>query len=183
MTILVLGLTLFIGIHLLRELGLARVLKEKLRPLTYRAGYSLIALIGLVLIIWGKSSAPFVMLWQPPFSQQWLTHMLMIPAFILVMAGNLPTSYIRVQIVNPMLLGVAIWGGAHLWSNGDLASLLLFGSFSLWSIIKLISLRNEHGSHSRPSWKWDIVAVLAGTVAYSLVLIYHGQIFGIGVIP
>ena len=169
--------------HLLRELGLRSVLRDRLSQRAYMGLYALLSLLGLSLIIVGKSQAPFVMLWQPIFSLQYITHMLMIPAFILVLAGNMPTSHIRAQLRNPMVLGVAIWGGAHLWSNGDLASVLLFGSFCLWGMIKFITLRKEYDDSRKPSFKWDLIVVLVGFVAYLLIMVYHGQIFGIGVIP
>jgi len=181
--LLILGLTLFIGTHLLREFGLRRVLKQKLSKAAYMTVYSLLAVSGLVLIVLGKANAPFIMLWQPLFALQWLTILLMIPAFILVVAGNLPTSYMRAQVRHPMLLGVVIWGAAHLWSNGDLASLLLFGSLCVWAIFKLITLRNEYDPDLKPSLKWDGIAVLAGFLVFLVVGVYHGQIFGIGVIP
>lgn len=182
MAILVLGLTLFIGTHLLREIGLRRVLMAKIPQAAYVAAYSLLALTGLGLIVWGKASAPFVMLWQPLFAMQWITLLLMIPAFILVLAGNLPTSYMRAQVRNPMVLGVTLWAAAHLWSNGDLASVLLFGSFCVWGIIKLVSLRSQYDHTRKPLLKWDGVAILAGFSTCLVVMIFHGQLFGVGVL-
>ncbi|GIT63622.1 MAG: hypothetical protein Ct9H300mP22_0220 [Gammaproteobacteria bacterium] len=87
---------------------------------------------GLGLIIWGKSIAPFVMIWEPPFELRYLSSIFMIPVFILAVAGNIPMSFLRWQLRNPMLLGVIIWGVAHLWANGDLAS-----HTSLWKFYSL----------------------------------------------
>jgi len=181
MGILIIGLMLFLGVHLLRESGLRDRMIGRLGNQRYRLLFTLVALSGLVLIIWGKSRAPFIMVYEPRYDLRSLTHFAMLPAFILVMAGNLPQSYLKVSIRHPMLLGTAVWGAAHLWANGDLASVLLFGSFMLWALIKFFSLvAAKPPLAQRPSIAWDTAAILAGCLAYFLVLVYHGQIFGIG---
>jgi uncharacterized membrane protein len=181
MIILIAGLVLFVGVHLLRELNLRESAINRLGLGRYRLAYSLIAAAGFILIIWGKSSAPFVQLYQPIYELRYISHWLMIPAFILFTAGNLPTSYLRSHTLHPMLLGTAIWGSAHLWANGDLASVLLFGSFVLWSLIKVISLvKANQRPPTNASIIWDVTAVIVGFLVYAIVLIYHGQLFGIG---
>lgn len=182
MWILTLGLVLFTGPHMLRELGLRDVLVNALPSIgAYKGLYSIVALAGLVLIVYGKSQSPFIMIWQPVYEWRYISHVLMIPAIILVLAGNLPMSHIRKQLRNPMLAGVVIWGVAHLWSNGDLASIVLFGTFATWAGCKFI-VRGltvpAPGGHT--SVVWDGVAVVAGLVLYALISIYHGQLFGVG---
>ncbi|MFT6093484.1 MAG: putative membrane protein [Pseudohongiellaceae bacterium] len=181
---LILGLILFISLHLTRELGLRPGLVGRCgTENSYKAAYSILALLGLGLIIWGMVSAPFIMLWQTKFELRYISHILMIPAFILIIAGNTPRSHLRAHIRNPMLAGVTFWGIAHLWSNGDLASVLLFGAMSVWSGFKFISLGLKHstkaGQHS-PQLFWDIIAVVAGLITYTLISQYHGQLFGVG---
>ena len=181
MFILVIGLMLFLGVHLLREFRLREPLLVRLGEGPYKGLYSLAALAGLGLVIWGKSVAPFVMVWQPVYELRTITHFLMLPAWILVVAGNVPMSHLRQHTVHPMLLGTALWGGSHLWANGDLASILLFGSFTLWALFKFISLlRSKPASRARPSWLWDVFVVVLGFSLYGVVMIYHGQLFGIG---
>lgn len=181
MTLLVLGLTLFIGVHLLRELGLREPLMARLGAGPYKALYSLLALLGVAGIVAGKSAAPFVQLWQPAFEHRWLTHYLMLPAFILVAAGNLPPSHVRSHLQHPMLLGTVMWGAAHLWANGDMASALLFGGIGAWALLKFIVLCLRPPTEApAPSWVWDVAAVLVGLVLYGLILIYHGPLFGMG---
>jgi len=180
--ILILGLLLFLVPHLLRELGLRDRIIDGLPSMNvYRGLYSLIALTGLGIMIWGKVSAPFSMVWEPLFELRYISHVLMVPAFILVMAGNLPVSFMRRQLRNPMLLGVTFWGLAHLWSNGDLASMLLFGSFTAWSAYKFVALGLSKGPVSgSPSILWDIVAVIGGLILYAAISLYHGELFGVG---
>lgn len=183
MTVLVLGLILFFLPHLLREFGLRQRLRDALPSEgAYMGLYSLVTLAGLGLIVWGKSLAPFQMIWQPIFELRSLSLMLMIPALICVVAGNTPLSYLRKLLRNPMLVGVLLWSLSHLWSNGDLASMLLFGSFAIWSVIKIFSLRNVADLKSKsPSFTWDLIALLAGLVLYVVIGLYHGELFGVGI--
>lgn len=179
---LIVGLILFFLPHLLREFGQRDKLIAALpSPAAYRGLHSLTALAGLGLIIWGKAIAPFIMVWQPIYELRYISHVLMIPALILVLAGNLPQSHLRKRLRNPMLLGVFLWGVAHLWSNGDLASMLLFGGFAVWSGWKFVSLGlAKPPSTDRPSLLWDGTAVLAGLLLYVILGVFHGQLFGVG---
>lgn len=182
MWLLIIGLVLFTVPHLLRELGLRDALINTLPSIgAYKGLFSLVALAGLALIIYGKSQAPFIMIWEPVYEWRYLSQVMMIPAVILVLAGNMPMSYMRRELRNPMLAGVALWGVAHLWSNGDLASMLLFGTFFLWAGCKFI-LRGLTipAQGKKASIIWDGVALLAGLVLYALISIYHGQLFGVG---
>lgn len=181
MILLSLGLILFLVPHLWREIGLRRVLLAALPSEgAYKGLFSLVTFLGLGLIIWGMSVAPFSMVWQPKFELRWLSHLIMLPALILVAAGNLPMSHSRMILRHPMLLGVLLWSLAHLWSNGDLASALLFGSFGLWSIIKISTLRHQAQGARKPHVAWDLIALLLGLLMYGLIFTFHGQLFGVG---
>ena len=182
MLILALGLILFFIPHSLRELGFReKVINSLPSQNAYLGLYSIVALIAVGLIIWGKSVAPFTMAWQPIFQLRFISHVLMIPAFVLVIAGNTPTSYMKKQLRNPMVLGLTFWGIAHLWSNGDLASILLFGSFAVWGFFKFITLGLTQGCVTKkPSIFWDIVSIVIGLILYWVVGVYHGELFGVG---
>ncbi len=183
MGVLIFGLVLFFVPHVLRELGLRQRLMDALpSEAAYKGLYSLFALVGLGLIIWGKSLAPFQMIWQPIFEWRSLSLMLMIPALICFVAGNVPLSHLRKFLRNPMLVGILLWSLAHLWSNGDLASMLLFGSFAIWSGIKIFSLAGVVDVESRsPAFAWDIISLLLGLGLYVVIGLYHGELFGVGV--
>jgi len=181
MPLLIAGLSLFLGTHLLREFGLRDGLMVSLGAARYRIVYSLSALAGLALIVIGKSGSEFIMVWQPNYELRTVTLFLMLPASILVTAGNLPTSHLRKHLRHPMLLGTILWGASHLWANGDLASIMLFGSFTVWALIKFVSLTaNSAPSTKTASFTWDVFAVIIGFSLYALITIYHGQLFGIG---
>jgi uncharacterized membrane protein len=190
LTLLILGLMLFFIPHLLREMGLRqRAIAALPSESAYKGVYSLLAVSGLGLIIWGKSQADFSMMWEPIFELRYISHILMIPALILVAAGNMPMSLMRRNFRNPMLLGVTIWGLAHLWSNGDLASMLLFGGFSLWAGLKFVSRGVSAAPATREisTWrqllallKWDILAIVVGLGLFLVIFLFHGQLFGVG---
>ncbi len=182
------------GLHLLREFGLRDHLQTRLGTRRYRLLFSVGILISLVLIVQGKSGAPFIQLWVPPFNLRSLTHLIMLSATMLFIAGSLPHSFTRELVIHPMLLGVILWGVAHLISNGDLASVLLFGSLPAWAIVKIVSLERvrrgainaaaQPGSPPtlRPALQWDAAAIVLGVIAYTLFLVFHGQLFGLALI-
>ncbi len=180
--ILTLGLLLFILLHLLRELGLRDAVIDRFPSKSaYMGAYALISLIGIGLMAWGKSVSPFVMIWQPVYELRYLSQMVMIPATILVVAGNVPLSHLRKNVRNPMLLGVTFWAFAHLWSNGDLSSMLLFGGLGLWSLIKFVSLsRTTSFGKAEPSILWDGISLLVGLLIYWILMLNHGPLFGVG---
>lgn len=188
MAILILGLVIFTGLHLLRELGLQETIRLRLGTPLYKLFFCIGVLAGILLIVEGKSSAPFVQLWVPPYNLRSLTHLLMISATILFFAGNLPYSYTRQMVIHPMLIGVIIWGVAHLISNGDLASMLIFASLPVWAITKIVSLEHRKSAAStpstptRPALHWDAAAIIIGVIAYGLLLVFHGQLFGFALI-
>jgi uncharacterized membrane protein len=174
------GLLLFVTPHLLRELQLREPLLARLGGEgPYRGLYTLIALSGLLLIVWGKSASDFTMIWQPRYELRWLSHLIMLPAVVFVVAGNLPLSHLRRALRHPMLLGVVLWGAAHLWANGDLASILLFGGLMLWAGFKALNLE-AHFDGRPASLIWDAAAILIGLVLYFIIAVYHGYLFGAG---
>ncbi len=181
MIILIVGLLLFFAPHVLRELGLRDVAIDRFGMGPYKGIYSALSLAGLVLIVMGTSTAPFIMVYQPLFQYKFLSHVLMLPAAILVLAGNLPQSHIRDNVGNPMLAGITIWGIAHLWANGDLMSIILFGGFAGWGGFKFYSLRRSGSAQRKaPSLFWDFVAIITGLSLYLGLSTYHGQLFGVG---
>ena len=145
------GLILFLGTHSysLRRVSRA-ALVAKVGPEVYKVVYSVISLIGLVLIIWGYASyraAGYVPLWNPPVWTKHLALLLMLPVFVLLAVSAAPgkgrPGRIRAVTKHPMLLAVKIWATAHLLANGDLGSILLFGSFLAWAVMARISCKRR----------------------------------------
>lgn len=180
MTILFLGLALFFLIHLIPMVpGLREVLVNRLGKNGYRGAFSLAALAGLLLIIWGKSVAPFKVWYTAPLVSYTIAYLLVMVAFILFPASHMPTN-IRRFTRHPMLWGIVIWGLAHLLMNGDQASVVLFGSFVIYGLIAMISAnaRGAELSVTAVPIKKDIIVVVAGLVVYAVIFMMHGWLFG-----
>jgi len=179
MTGLVLGLIVFLGIH---SLPMAPAWRDRVRgrlgPRAYRGLYTLIALAGLALVVWGKSRAGFVPLWDPPPWGRSVAHVLMPLALVLVVASNL-RGRLRRRLRHPLLLGTGLWAVAHLLANGDLASLLLFGGFGLWALADGISAQRRQVAvpPAGPGWH-DPAAVVLGLLGYALIGHFHAALFG-----
>jgi uncharacterized membrane protein len=134
MPLLILGLMLFLGVHSIRIVAdgwRTRFIGAAGEPL-WKAAYSLLAVTGLVLVIQGYAEARLapVVLWSPPLWTRHAAALLALPAFVLLAAAYVPGTRVKRAVGHPMVLGVAIWAGAHLLANGTLADALLFGAFS-----------------------------------------------------
>ncbi|WP_020178977.1 NnrU family protein [Methylopila sp. M107] len=172
MLLLVTGLAVFLGAHLFtRARGVRAGLIASIGEGPYKAAYSLVSIAGLVLIVLGWRSAPFIELWSPPAWTRHVTALLVLPAFILVIASHLP-GLIRAKAKHPMLAGLKLWATAHLISNGDLASVLLFGSLLAYGVAARILLKRDERVHGAPvrqgSWQNDVIAVVIGVAFYGL---------------
>ncbi len=181
--LLISGLVLFIVMHAFRELGWRDPLVHTLGRIRYKLLVCSGIAGSLVLMTIGKSGAPFVQIWVPPFPLRDMTLLVMISSSIVFFAGLLPASHTRALVGHPMLVGVFLWGIAHLASNGDLASMLLFGSLACWAVWKFIVLERRRGQtqqrHSEtPALQWDAAAILLGMIAYGALLVFHGPLFG-----
>lgn len=184
MTILILGLLLFFGIHAVRIVapGL-RDAQVSASPGRWKGLYSLVSAVGLGLIIWGwmqyRLMAP--QLYDPP---SWGRHAalgLVWVAFILLAGSNGPVGRIKAAVRHPMLIGIVFWSLGHLITNGDQASVLLFGSFLAYAIVDLISAmgrREPPPVATKPMA--DVIMVVAGTALYALFAMFlHRVFFGV----
>jgi uncharacterized membrane protein len=183
MGVLILGLAIFLGVHASRIIGLRAVMIRAIGEPLYAAFYSIVSAIGLALIVYGHILAhPSANVWNPP---EWsrMVALVAIPlAMILLVATYLP-SHIRSLTRHPMTLAVALWSGSHLLANGEVASMALFGGFFVWSVILLIDLYARGGAFDRPgSWWADLVAIIVGLGAATLLALFHMQFFGVAVI-
>lgn len=184
MTLLIIGLIVFIGAHSLPSfVGLRETLIRKLRFSGYRGLFSLVSLAGLVLIVIGKARADFVPLWDPPSWGRHAAMAFMLAAFILLPAAYMPTNIKRFTR-HPMLWAVTLWASGHLLANGDMASVLLFGSFGVYSLLDMASA-NRRGAAlqtQRVSPLKDGLVVLVGLFAYGILVSAHPYLFGAAIV-
>ncbi|HJV02702.1 MAG TPA: NnrU family protein [Burkholderiaceae bacterium] len=188
MIILILGLVLFLGVHSVRivadEWRTAK--RAQLGEAKWKAAYSLLSLLGLVLIVWGFGQARQqpVVLWTPPLAMRHLAALLTALAFILLTAKDIPRNGIKARVHHPMLLGVKVWALAHLLANGKLHDVLLFGSFLAWAIVCFRAARRRdmvegtvYPAGTTGATVTTVVAGLAGWAVFAFVL--HGWLIGV----
>jgi uncharacterized membrane protein len=167
MTWLSLGLALFLGIHLTQALAprwrQGRI--ATLGPLGWKAFYTVVSLIGLVLIVWGYSLArqqPAV-LWPALRGTNHAAAALMLVALVLLAAAHVPRNHIKARLQHPLTLSVKVWAFAHLIANNTAADLMLFGSFLVWSILVFRAARRRPAPiHAEPTLAGTAVAVVVG---------------------
>jgi len=190
LAVMILGLVLFLGVHTLTT---QRELRARIIALSgeggYKVGYAVVSVVGLALIVWGFShyrAAGMIDIWYPPKALKHVTVALMLPAVILVVAAYI-RGRIYTMVKHPMLSGVKLWAAAHLLANGDLGSIILFGSFLGWAVFDRISLKHRADAGVPPipvgGVGNDLIAVAVGVVAYlALAFAFHPVVIGVPVI-
>ncbi len=192
MMVLVVGLILFLGVHLVpTSPELRDGLKERIGEVPYKAIFSLLSLVGLVVIVLGYHKLQLhpgknPILWDPPTWTRHIAVALMLPAMILLVASVIP-SRIRTAVRHPMLIAIKTWAFAHLIANGDLGALLLFGSFLAFAVYDRISVKKRGaqgplGNATPSSAINDVIVVVVGVALYAA-LLYGGHQWLIGVAP
>jgi len=190
LNILILGLAVFLATHVFvsfRETR-ASVIERVGLPL-YRSLFAIVSLVGLALIIWGHAqyrAHDMVQLWSPPAFMRHITIGLVFFAAIFIVAAFFP-SHIKTRLKHPMLAGVKAWALAHLLSNGDLGSVLLFGTFLAWGVYARIAAkrRGDIGAAATPApdgWTGDVIVVALGTAIFlALGFWFHPYVIGVPV--
>ncbi|MGI9403315.1 MAG: NnrU family protein [Hyphomicrobium sp.] len=191
MILLVIGLVVFFSIHLVpTNVELRNGLIARFGENGYKAFFAIVALIGFVLIILGFNKLQLhpgknPQLWHPPLWCRHLAAALMLPAMIALVAAYVP-SRIHTMLRHPMLVAIKLWALAHLLANGDLGSLILFGSFLAYAIYDRISVK-KRGALGPLGAKTGLaindVIVVVGGIALYVVFIYWAHEFLIGVSP
>ena len=188
MTLLILGLVIFLGMHAVRVFAddwRSRFIASRGAG-AWKGLYSVVSVLGLALIVWGYGAARQqpVLLWIAPVWTRHLAALLTIPAFVLLVATYVPGNSIKARVHHPMVLGVTLWALAHLLANNTLADLLLFGGFLLWAVLSFRAARARDGAagvvyppgRAGPT----AVAVLVGLGAWALFAFWaHGLLFGV----
>lgn len=187
MSLLVLGLVLFLGVHSVSIVAPAwRDAQAARNEKAWKGAYTLVSLLGFALLVYGYGlarQAP-VVVYAPP---TWLRHLallLLVPVFPLLLAAYLP-GRIKTVTKHPMLVATKLWAVAHLLANGTLADVLLFGGFLAWAVADRISLKRRAvraipGAPPGPAN--DAIAVVAGLALYGL-FVWRAHAWLIGVSP
>ena len=185
---LILGLLVFLATHVfvtMREARAAAIATLGLN--TYRALFSIVSLGSLALIVWGFGdyrAHQWIQVWSPPGFMRHITIGLMLPAVILVVAYFIP-SHIKTKAKHPLLAADKTWALAHLLSNGDLGSILMFGVFLAWGVYARIAAKRRTDFVVAPApagWTNDAIVVVLGIVIYLAIgYAFHPIVIGVPV--
>jgi uncharacterized membrane protein len=188
MTLLIIGLLLFLGAHSVRVFAdgwRGRFIAEHGAG-AWKGLYAGVSVVGLALIVWGYGAARQqpVLLWIPPLWARHLAALLTLLAFVSIVAAYVPGNAIKARLHHPMVLGVKVWALAHLLANGTLAALLLFGGFLLWAVLSFRAARSRDrlaGVVYPPGRVGPtVVTVVVGMAAWALFAFWaHGVLIGV----
>lgn len=189
MALLIIGIVVFLGIHMLPTFPHVReTLIERFGDAGYKAAFALLSIAGFVLLVWGFATAPVVQVWSPPGWTRWVAIILMLPAFIFLVAAYVP-GRIKAKVKHPFLVAIKTWALAHLIANGDLASIVLFGSFLAYAVYDRIALKGRTpteliGTAAQGGARNDLIAIVLGVLFYVIFLIWlHPLLIGRAVVP
>ena len=136
----------------------------------YRGAFALASVIGLVWMIYAYRHAPTVELWGVVLGFRPAAYVLVFIAFLFVVIGITTPSPTRVGMESkveqgteaargmvritrhPFLWGVALWALVHLVVNGDLASLILFGSLLVLAVGGTLSIDAKRRRNFGEQW-------------------------------
>lgn len=146
------AMALFIGSHRIpAALGVKDPLVARLGTAGYTVLFSLGSTVLLLWVIWAAGRAPLVPIWDQSQISRWGVNLVLPVVVALAVFGvAAPNPFAfegrakgfdpdRPGIVGltrqPLLWALALWSLSHLWANGDLAHIILFGFFAGFSLI------------------------------------------------
>ncbi|MDP2817454.1 MAG: NnrU family protein [Polaromonas sp.] len=188
MVMLLLGLVLFLGVHSTRIAadGWRSAMVGRFGEMPWKAVYALLSIAGFVLIVWGFGLARQqpVQLWMPPRGMRHLASLLTLIAFVLLAATYVPRNAIKARLHHPMVLAVKVWALAHLLANGNLAHMVLFGSFLVWAALSFRAARARDrvaGTVYAPgTTAGTVTALLVGVAGWAVFAFWaHGALIGV----
>jgi uncharacterized membrane protein len=195
MTQLILGLILFLGAHSVR------ILADGWRDQTiaaygekaFKGVYTLVAILGFYLLVVGYGEARLqpLALWNPPIFTKHISMLLMLLSSILLIATYIPRNHFKMRLKHPMVLSVKVWALSHLLANGNLADLVLFGSFLIWAVLNFRSARardraqvqNSDANEEaplKPNLLATLIALFGGMGLWAVItFVLHAKVVGV----
>lgn len=189
MVLMLLGIFLFMATHLFTAWARAprQALIGQIGELGYKGLYSVISLAGMVLLVMGWKAWPEgagVQLYPYVSALVPVTYVLVFVAFVMTTAAYAPSGKIAGALKHPMIAGLKVWALSHLLVNGDLRSVIVFGSLLAYGVIDGIAVkkRGDLGRSAGPI-RNDAIVISAATVGYLVVFLYlHPYIAGVSVV-
>jgi uncharacterized membrane protein len=189
MTLLILGLVIFLGAHSTRVFaeGWRSAQLARMGEKQWKGAYSIASVVGFVLLVWGYALARQepVPLWIPSIGLRHAASLLTVFSFILLAAAYVPRNSIKARIGHPMVASVKLWALAHLLANHTLADLLLFGGFLVWAVLcfRAARARDRAAGTTYPAGtlQGTLLTVAAGVVAWLVFAMWlHRVLIGVG---
>jgi len=188
MTLLILGLLIFLGLHSVsifapawRDAQVAQRGEN-----AWKGIYSVLSIVGFAMLIYGFGQARQqpVVLWPAMGWTRHLAALLMLLSFILLIATYVPGNSLKARLHHPMILAVKVWALAHLLSNNTLADLVLFGSFTVWAVLDFRAARGRDRAlgtvYPAGSLVPTLITVAVGVVAYGAFAFWaHAVLIGV----
>jgi uncharacterized membrane protein len=186
MVLLILGVLLFAGVHLVPvvAVGFRARLIERIGEPAYKGLFALDVLLGIVLMVFGWRGATASLVYTAPAWGARAALPLMFAALVLFAASGVPTNLKRF-LRHPQLTGVATWAFAHLLANGDSRSLILFGGVGAWAILSMALLNRRDGEWSKPEplpLSAEVKPAVGGIVLFAVLYFAHPYIAGLPVV-
>lgn len=188
MTLLILGLVIFIGVHSVRMFAedWRTQMRNKMGESAWKGLYSLVSIAGFALIVIGYGAArqhPSIV-WTPLMAMRHLAGLLTLVAFIMVTAAFVPRNHIKAKLHHPMVLGVKVWALAHLLANGTLAQMVLFGSFLVWAVLNFRAARQRDRAngtqYAAGTMGGTVTTVVIGAALWAAFAFWlHGVLIGV----
>lgn len=187
MALLIAGILMFTLAHLFPAVAKPSRdrLAERLGGGPYQGLFALVILGSIVVIVIGWKAAPRELVYAPVVMPGLLTSGLMFIASLLFIASVLPTN-LRRLIRHPQMTGTLLWSIAHLLTNGDSRSLILFGGLGAWSVLEMLLCSRRDGQWQKPApvaRSRDVIYVIAGAVVFAVFAYSHRWLFGVTVVP
>ncbi|MEQ8402470.1 MAG: NnrU family protein [Roseitalea porphyridii] len=174
---LLIAIAVFLAAHVLpAATGLRAFLIRRLGRHLYIAAYSLISLAAIAWVIAAARAAPYIEFWPPGRVTSLVPVVAMLPASVLLAAAAFEPNPLSVSIRSgrpdaqksglalllrhPLLWAFFLWSASHLVANGDLVSVILFGSLSVFG---LAGMKLLEGRARRRLSAADFAAVTART--------------------
>ena len=195
MTQLILGLILFLGAHSVRIWadGWRNQTIEAYGEKAFKSVYTLVSILGFYLLVvgYGEARLQTVALWSPPIFTKHISMLLMLLSSILLMATYIPRNHFKMRLGHPMVLSVKVWALSHLLANGNLADLVLFGSFLIWAVLNFRSARARdreqvqnpdaiEDAPLRPNLFATLIALFGGMALWALItFVLHAKLVGV----
>lgn len=195
MTQLILGLILFLGAHSVRIWadGWRNQTIEAYGEKAFKGVYALVSILGFYLLVvgYGEARLQTVALWNPPIFTKHISMLLMLLSSILLVATYIPRNHFKMRLKHPMVLSVKVWALSHLLANGNLADLVLFGSFLIWAVLNFRSARardraqvqNSDANEEaplKPNLLATLIALFGGMGLWAVItFVLHAKVVGV----